>query len=387
MTSQIPTQRRLRQAAVFLSIFLSIALLSQPIDARASCLHDTSTCQNVRMGKEIRGKINALLGLKDHNRNQINDAWEHLRELDAKEIDADHDTYTTLEEYYLFQDPKSPEAKTDTDSFVSRLTGADLATSLFELKYLDPDTRIVSKDMYLFGRTMPKFMVHALLYDRKGHVEEIGSSIADINGRFMITPKESYTSGEYHLVFFGFDPKGALRFESPVFTLHMDSDSPGSEKVLAVSRVDDVQIDTAKVLRVHSKKPVISGSIREDWKPTAEFHSIITASTQVADTGVGLFALAPQQELTLGDHHAYVVAKNESDGAVFFAKPVNFRVETRGKELTAQVMSAVEGAEYVPLGFALTTIMGIFGWGLMVVIDRKKKRKVAITCETECELP
>lgn len=221
-------------------------------------------------------------GLRDTDRDGLSDLLEMKLGTDPFKADTDGDGFTDGEEVLAYgTDPLDP------NSFPN-LNGVGITNI---------DDKLLTSDTTPFITGYAKPGSEVVLYDvaPDGTKKEIGRAVADANGRYAIEPDTELTPGKHFLAAGLVGDDGSITDLSGVKEVNVDPSL-------------DIPVPEVEDIKVVNRKPIVFGKTMFGTTVVANFQSIVTTSSVVADTTEGDFIVTPSSSLELGKHKVTLYA-------------------------------------------------------------------------------
>lgn len=222
------------------------------------------------------------VGLRDTDSDGLSDAEELKLKTNPFGRDTDQDGFTDGEEVLEYgTNPLDPASKPGTLGV--RITNLDNGTTTNDTKPM------------IVGFAKPGSDV--TLYDVKpnGDREVIGTAKADDRGRFIVTPNKDLSAGEHSFVASLKGSNGEDVDLSPIKKMTID---PSLN--IPAPQVEDI--------KTPGKKPQVYGKTQYGTTVVANFQSLVTTSSIIADTTSGDFIVSSAMPLEDGDHKVTLYA-------------------------------------------------------------------------------
>lgn len=274
-------------------------------------------------------------------------AAEYGIELANGSQDSDLDGLADILEFKYGTDPKNSDTDGDglTDGDEVLLYNSDplISTNLEDLGAMITNIKngmILTDLRPLIQGVAPKADMEILLILRNefGHELQIGQTVTDEKGAFVLQPEFDLRDGEFYVFIKALDVDNSIVYNSPMINVVIDStltvSTPKPERLANQLITDEVLLKNLAV-EVESKTPTLTGEVDYGSQVVATWQSAIGVSSIVADISAGEFHITAPIELPYGAHIVNAYAIRQSDQAMSKVVGVNFEV----KETEKQVVS------------------------------------------------
>ena len=337
----------------------------------------------------------------------VSDKWQQDNKITVKDgtQDTDGDGVPDVVEYQMGTDPLS--ADTDKDGYSDGTEIYDLGTNPLVSNKPEDIEQILRisnlKEGQLIGTSKPLIKgvaplgstVRIILRDDFSHEKVLGDTTVDDNHIFIFQVQKPIRDGKYMIIARALEmSKQSIRESIPVHII-IDSTlnvaAPIPKKIADKPITSDVLLQNLRV-EIIDRRPVVYGSTDFGNKVTANWRSVVTTSSLIADSLGGEFAIMAPNDLSLGDHEVYVTSIRKKDGAQSDTVKLLFQINPSFEEAagTVQLKGAVEEslAKILPvtvvkfvtrnwilliiIGFVLATVAGL---SIYLLLGERKKRK------------
>jgi hypothetical protein len=216
----------------------------------------------------------------------------------------------------------------------------------------------------------------------------------DDNHIFIFQVQKPIRDGRYMIIARALQlSKQSVKESAPVHII-IDSTlnvaAPIPQKIADTPITSDVLLQNLRV-EIKDRRPVVYGLTDFGNKVTANWRSVVTTSSLIADSLGGEFAIMAPNDLGLGEHEVYVSAVRKKDNAQSDTVKVLFQINPSFEEPlgTVQLKGAVEEnlAKFLPvtvvkfvtrnwilvviIGFVLAAVGGL---SIYLFLGERKKR-------------
>ena len=321
----------------------------------------TNWLEQYQQARSVWGGSGALLtpNWEDVDGDGLSAVVEYYRHTDPFLRDTDQDGWSDGAEVLLYNtDPVSKASQPRFDQVV--------ITNLH-------DKEIISGDVFVVQGVAPQTAAVTLTAtSQSGQTVVWGQATADSRGLFII-PVSAQADGHYALL----ATVPAQSLTSPRLNITIDQ-----AQRLAAPRVElfndyrienmDAIITGGTVLRTAFNKPQVWGTAEPNTSVVAVFRSLLSASSVIAESEVGEFAIEPPEALEDGPHVLYLYAENAAgQKSTLVALPftIDSNLNAFHESAPAPVRSS-NGWWSVMIG-GLIVVLGGLGWRLKRYQNKK----------------
>ncbi len=281
--------------------------------------------------------------------------------------DTDSDGLSDQREFDLGTNPYL--ADTDGDSYPDGLEVLDLGTdplvpnTKIETRFTNlTESRIFTDPAPLLRGTAPDGMtVKIIAIDRAGSYISLGTATADTENKWLILPGITLIEGKYEFRLLRTDATVADRSD---ITINLDFILPPPDFYLE---------EEYPVFK--EGQPVFHGNTYYGSTVVANFQSLLTTTSVVADNPEGDFSLQPGRDLDTGEHTLLAYAELP-DGTRSTTRILKFKIDPNKVSLFAQRTSLASLLSLKNL--ILFLLLGNLIW-LVVLADRSRRNRAATT--------
>jgi len=294
------------------------------------------------------------IGMKDSDNDGLSDALEIRYGTNPFNANTDGDGYSDGEE--ILDLGTNPLIKnTGEEISISNWKDGDISTA---------------EELLIRGVAPAKSEVELVAYNQNGDKISLGKIKADESGRYVIKSTKGLLNGNYTIRAITYDKKGNIAQSSSAMKITIDK-----EMVLPSPRIlviNDFYFEVEKIsgnLTTPDSRLVVRGTTYYGSTVIANFQSLITSVSVIADTPEGDFEVVAPKDLAPGEHHVDLYAlmpdgsRSETITIPFTVDPAYIPLSER----KAKKESPLESLLYQGLAVSFAT----FGLGSYFYYRRK----------------